>query len=44
MSSHRIDVRHLAQEARKQEQNAWWWLSFIAMAVTVTLVVAVALW
>jgi hypothetical protein len=42
MNSHRIDVRHLAQEARKQEQNAWWWLSFIAMAVT--LVVAVALW
>jgi hypothetical protein len=42
MSYQRIDVRHLAQEVRRQEHHAWWWLSFVAMAVT--LILAVLLW
>jgi hypothetical protein len=42
MSYHRIDMRHLAQEARRQEHHAWWWLSFVAMVVT--LILAVVLW
>ncbi len=42
MSYQRIDMRHLAQEARRRERDALWWLSFVAMAVT--LILAVVLW
>ena len=42
MEQQRIDMRHLAQEARRQEHEAWWWLSFVAIGVT--LVLAAVLW
>jgi hypothetical protein len=42
MNYQRIDVRHLAQEARRREHDALWWLSFVAIAVT--LVVVAVLW
>lgn len=42
MNYQRIDVRHLAQEARRKEHDALWWLSFVLIAVT--LVLAMILW
>jgi hypothetical protein len=42
MSYQRIDMRHLAQEARRRERDALWWLSFVAMAVT--FILAAVLW